>query len=139
MNAGKNETTGLILRLKRPHNEATIVGPIAGRQCTENIFGTGGKPDRTCTPLRTKLLGGAGDQPATLVCGRRARIRVHGTAQAMQGSMNGQANPPIKPAGAPKQPQPKPAIRLDDLIPNEKVLGGRRVIFGVRAKPLSKS
>jgi len=39
----------------------------------------------------------------------------------------------------PKPPQPKPAIRLDDLIPNEKVLGGQRVIFGVRAKPLSKS
>ena len=52
--------------------------------------------------------------------------------------MNGQPKSPHKPASNPKQAQPKPAIRLDDLIPNEKVLGGHRVIFGVRAKPVSK-
>ena len=44
-----------------------------------------------------------------------------------------------KPVGAPKRPSPKPAIRLDDLIPTEKVMGGRRVTFGVRTKPFSKS
>jgi hypothetical protein len=33
------------------------------------------------------------------------------------------------------KPRPdKRAIRLDDLIPNEKVLGGGRVIFGARSK-----
>jgi hypothetical protein len=53
--------------------------------------------------------------------------------------MKNRTNEPHKPASIPKLPQPKPAIRLDDLIPNEKVLGGRRVIFGVRAKPVSKS
>lgn len=55
--------------------------------------------------------------------------------------MNDQPKPPNKPAVAakPKPPRSKPAIRLDDLIPNEKVLGGRRVTFGVRAKPVSKS
>lgn len=37
-----------------------------------------------------------------------------------------------------KAKSPKPAIRLDDLIPTAKVLGGHRVIFGVRATPLSK-
>jgi hypothetical protein len=33
----------------------------------------------------------------------------------------------------------KPAFRLDDLIPTEKVMNGRRVTFGVRTKPVSKS
>ena len=46
---------------------------------------------------------------------------------------------PIKRIGDPKPKPEKPAIRLDDLIPNEKVLGGRRVIFGVRANPLRPS
>ena len=70
---------------------------------------------------------------------RLTRIGVLGTARAKQGSMNGQRKAPDKPAGAPKLAPPKPAIRLDDLIPNEKVLGGRRVTFGVRTKPVSKS
>jgi hypothetical protein len=52
--------------------------------------------------------------------------------------MNGQPKLPHKPASAPKPAQSKAAIRLDDLIPNEKVLGGHRVIFGVRAKPVNK-
>jgi hypothetical protein len=46
---------------------------------------------------------------------------------------------PNKPVGVPKRPPSKPAIRLDDLIPTEKVMGGRRVTFGVRTKPVSKS
>jgi hypothetical protein len=33
----------------------------------------------------------------------------------------------------------KPAIRLNDLIPTKKVLSGRRITFGVRTKPISKS
>jgi len=37
-----------------------------------------------------------------------------------------------------QSPRQKPTIRLDDLIPNEKVLGGRRVTFGVRAKPFTQ-
>ena len=55
--------------------------------------------------------------------------------------MTDQPRAPNQPAVAakPKPPRSKPAIRLDDLIPNEKVLGGRRVTFGVRAKPFSKS
>lgn len=53
--------------------------------------------------------------------------------------MNGPPKAQNKTTNAPKPPQQRPVIRLDDLIPNEKVLGGRRVIFGVRAKPLSKS
>ena len=47
--------------------------------------------------------------------------------------MKDEPTKPGKPAGAKKPPRPKPAIRLDDLIPNEKVMGGRRVTFGVRA------
>ena len=46
---------------------------------------------------------------------------------------------PIHPVRASKPKPEKPAIRLDDLIPNEKILGGRRVIFGVRTKPFSQS
>ena len=53
--------------------------------------------------------------------------------------MNAQRKAPDKPADAPKPRSEKPAIRLDDLIPTAEVLGGRRVIFGVRAKPVSKS
>ena len=53
--------------------------------------------------------------------------------------MNGPRKAPHKLATASKPSPPKPPIRLDDLIPTEKVLGGRRVIFGVRANPLSKS
>ena len=55
--------------------------------------------------------------------------------------MNDQPKPPNKPAVAakPKPPRQKTAIRLDDLIPTAKVLGGRRITFGVRAKPISKS
>ena len=33
----------------------------------------------------------------------------------------------------------KQAIKLDDLISNEKVMGGGRVIFGARSKPAGKS
>ena len=41
---------------------------------------------------------------------------------------------------APGKPAPsKAAIRLDDLIPTEKKFGGRRVIFGVRARLFGKS
>jgi hypothetical protein len=52
--------------------------------------------------------------------------------------MNDPRKPPPKPAGDQKPTPEKPAIRLDDLIPNEKVLGGRRVTFGVRANPARK-
>jgi hypothetical protein len=52
--------------------------------------------------------------------------------------MYGQCKAPNKPASAPKPRPGEPAIRLDDLIPKETVLGGRRVIFGVRAKPVRK-
>jgi len=53
--------------------------------------------------------------------------------------MSGPQKTQNKTTSVPKPRQEKRAIRLDDLIPNEKVLGGRRVIFGVRAKPISKS
>ena len=55
--------------------------------------------------------------------------------------MTDQPKPPNKPtvAAKSKPPRSKPAIRLDDLIPTEKVLGGRRITFGVRTKPVSKS
>ena len=53
--------------------------------------------------------------------------------------MHGQPKAQNKTTRASQPAQPKPAIRLDDLIPTEKVLGGRRVTFGVRAKPFSKS
>lgn len=45
---------------------------------------------------------------------------------------------PNKSSREPKSKPDKPAIRLDDLIPTEKILGGRRVIFGVRSKPTRK-
>ena len=53
--------------------------------------------------------------------------------------MSDKSKVPAKPANTPKQPQPKPAIRLDDLIPTEKVLGGGRITFGVRAKSVGKT
>ena len=53
--------------------------------------------------------------------------------------MKDEPNAPNKPVGVLKPLPPKPANRLDDLIPTEKVMGGRRVFFGVRAKPFSKS
>lgn len=52
--------------------------------------------------------------------------------------------PPKRPAPSPSddkpaKPQPpKPAIRLDDLIPDKKILGGRSVTFGVRPPPPRK-
>ena len=54
--------------------------------------------------------------------------------------MKDEPNRPHTPVGVPRPapPSPKPAIRLDDLIPTEKVMGGRRVTFGVRTKPVSK-
>jgi hypothetical protein len=64
---------------------------------------------------------------------------VLGIRQAKSGGMNDPRNAPRKTPISPKVAPDKPAIRLDDLIPNEKVLGGRRVIFGVRTKLFSKS
>jgi hypothetical protein len=52
--------------------------------------------------------------------------------------MHAQPKAQNKPASAPKPRPGEPAIRLDDLIPKEKILGGRRVIFGVRAGPVRK-
>jgi hypothetical protein len=55
--------------------------------------------------------------------------------------MKDEPKTPNKPVGVPKNASSshKPAIRLDDLIPTEKVMGGRRVTFGVRTKPVGKS
>jgi hypothetical protein len=55
--------------------------------------------------------------------------------------MKDESKTPNKPVGVPKNASSshKPAIRLDDLIPTEKVMGGRRITFGVRVKPSSKS
>jgi hypothetical protein len=43
-----------------------------------------------------------------------------------------------KSKGVIKQRPEKQAVKLDDLIPNEEVMGGGRVIFGARSKPACK-
>ena len=53
--------------------------------------------------------------------------------------MSDKPKAPNKPANTKKPHQQKPAIRLDDLIPTKKVLGGRRITFGARAKSVVKS
>jgi hypothetical protein len=53
--------------------------------------------------------------------------------------MSDKPKAPNKSANTRKSHQPIPAIRLDDLIPTKKVLGGRRVTFGARAKSVAKS